>query len=60
LYAQAGIPEYWLLNIPDDVLEVRTDPADGEYRETRIYRRGQTIAPLRLPNVVFTIDELLG
>jgi Uma2 family endonuclease len=60
LYAQAGIPEYWLLNIPDDVLEVRTDPAAGEYRKTEIYRRGQTIAPLNIPNVVFTIDELLG
>src|SRR5262249_39774070 len=31
LYAQGGIPEYWILNIPDDVVEVRTDPSEGEY-----------------------------
>jgi Uma2 family endonuclease len=60
LYAQCGIPEYWLLNIPDDVLEVRTDPAGGEYSRTEIYKRGQTITPRNLPGATFTIDELLG
>jgi Uma2 family endonuclease len=60
LYAQAGIPEYWILNIPDDVLEVRSDPADGEYRRSEIFKRGQTITARGLPGTTFTIDELLA
>ena len=60
LYAEGGIPEYWVLNIPKDVLEVRTDPVDGEYRQTRIYERGQTITAKNLPDVIFTVDELLS
>ena len=60
LYAEAGIPEYWVLNIPEDVLEVRSDPMNGEYRRTEIYKRGQTIVAKHLPGTVFTIDEPLG
>ena len=60
LYAEGGIPEYWLLNIPDDTLEVRTDPAGREYRRTEFYKRGQTITPQKLPGTIFTFDELLG
>jgi Uma2 family endonuclease len=60
LYAKAGIPEYWILNIPEDVLEVRREPANGEWLRTETYRRGQTIVALQLPDVTFTIDELLG
>jgi Uma2 family endonuclease len=59
LYAQAGIPEYWVLNIPDNVLEVRTDPSGAEYRRTDIYKRGQTVTPQQLGGIVFTVDELL-
>ena len=60
LYAEAGIPEYWILNIPDDVLEVRTDASDGEYRRIENFKRGQSITARMLPGVVFTIDELLA
>ncbi|TXT35473.1 MAG: hypothetical protein FD138_1339 [Planctomycetota bacterium] len=34
LYASAGIPRYWLINIPDSQVEVfeQPDPASGRYR----------------------------
>jgi len=60
LYAQAGIPEYWLLNIREDRLEVRSDPVDGAYSRTEFYERGQTLTPQKLPDTVFTIDELIS
>jgi Uma2 family endonuclease len=59
LYAEAGIPEYWILNIPDEVLQVRTDPSDGEYRRIENLKRGQPITASMLPGIVFTTDELL-
>ena len=60
LYAEAGIPEYWLLNINQDALEVRTHPADGKYTSLTVFRRGQTISPQKLPATTFSIDEILG
>jgi Uma2 family endonuclease len=60
LYAEAGIAEYWILNIPENILEVRTDPADGQYRRTKILRPGQTISPQQLPGITFSVDDILN
>ena len=60
LYAEAGIPEYWLLDVNKDVLVVRVDPAAGEYRSVQILHRGEAVSPRKLPSTSFTIDEILG
>ncbi len=33
IYARAGIPFYWIVNLPDRRLEVYSDPADADYRQ---------------------------
>ena len=43
LYAREGIPEYWIVNLVDDCVEVRRRPAGEDYAETRVCRRGDTI-----------------
>jgi Uma2 family endonuclease len=48
LYAGASIPEYWILNVAERVLEVHRDP-DPEAETFRSVQRltaGETIAPL--------------
>ena len=60
LYAEFGIPEYWLLDIHKDVVVIRTDPADGDYRQVETKRRGEAIQPLRIANVTFLVDDILG
>ena len=47
LYARAGIPEYWLLNLNKLQLEVYRNPdiEEGRYRELTTYDEGQTAAP---------------
>jgi Uma2 family endonuclease len=60
LYAEAGIPEYWILNIPDEILQVRTDPSDGEYRRIENLKRGGSITAKMLPGTQFTVDEILA
>ena len=60
LYAEAGISEYWLLDVNKDVLVVRTEPAAGEYRSVQILHRGEAVSPLKLPSTSFTVDEILG
>ena len=35
LYAQAGVEEVWLVNLPKQVLEVHTEPTNGKYKVVR-------------------------
>jgi Uma2 family endonuclease len=60
LYAESGIPEFWIVNLVDDCLEVYRDPQpDGTYRDTRILHRGQRTDIAALPGVVIAVDEVL-
>lgn len=60
LYAEAGIAEYWQVDVQKNVLVVRTNPLNGEYQNVRVFERGQTISLQTLPSVSFSIDEILG
>jgi len=60
LYARAGVPELWLADIPGSLVEVLREPRDGVYRSVRTVRRGESVAPLAFPDVVFSFADLLG
>jgi Uma2 family endonuclease len=60
LYAEAGIREYWILNIPKNGLEVRSEPVSGVYTRLEILKRGQTVSPQASPEVSFKVEEILG
>ena len=60
LYAEAGICEYWQLDVKKEILIVRTDPSGGLYRNTAVLQRGQTVRLQTLPTATFSIDEILG
>ncbi len=59
LYARCGIPEYWILALPAERLEVHRDPADDAYRSVSIHRPGKTVTPLARPNEATVVDDLL-
>lgn len=61
IYAAANIPEYWIVNIPDDCVEVRRDPdpAGRRYASVTIARRGDTIELRKLPGVRISVGDLL-
>jgi Uma2 family endonuclease len=61
LYASAGIPELWLVNINKHEIEVHRTPAPGTYKNISILQSGDTVS-LPVPGVEATIaiDELLG
>ena len=42
IYAKSGIPEYWIINIPDKKIEIYTHPGDGEYLNRYIAKIGDT------------------
>lgn len=60
LYGRGGIRETWLVNLPDDCIEVFTKPSSkrGYWRVQR-FERGESIAPGALPDVEIAVDEVL-
>ena len=60
LYARAGVTETWILDVGRDQLEAYSEPSAGGYRLHRLYRRGETIAPLAFPDLALAVDQLLG
>ena len=60
IYARHGIPEYWILNVVDDCLEVYRDPEPtGETYQTKLtLRRGDTITPPKATKAIEVADLL--
>jgi hypothetical protein len=66
LYAAAGIADYWILNIPDEHLEVHRDPvADASqrfgfrYGQVTVLRAGDVVSPLALPAAQIPVADLI-
>lgn len=60
LYARAGIPEMWIVDLTNEVIEQHAYPADGAYRSVRHVARGQTITPSAMPSLAIAVDAVLG
>ena len=60
LYAQAGIPEAWLVNLPQRVVEIYRDPAANGYREVRVPHLGDRLSPQAFPDFELTVEMILG
>jgi Uma2 family endonuclease len=65
LYARAGVPEYWLVNLVDEVLEVYRRPTASEpsrlgwaYSEMQVLRRGEAVTPLAALGERVSVDDL--
>ena len=60
LYARAGVPEAWLVNLRAGLVEVHSGPHAGGYGTIRKYARGEVIHSATLAEVVaFGADEVL-
>jgi len=60
LYAEAEIPEVWIVNLPNDIIEVHQKPSVGIYQLAKIFKRGETLASEVLPDLSIAADEILG
>ena len=60
LYALHGIPELWLINLREDIVEVYRNPEGSAYRESTRLRRGETLSPQAFPDVALEVEEILG
>ena len=60
LYAENNIVEVWLVNLTQKCLEVYRQPTANVYETVQSFQSGETVAIQALPNVTFTVDEILG
>lgn len=60
VYAQAGIEDYWIVNLVDNCVEVHRQPNEsGEYAHKQTLKSGDKIAPLAMPGSPVAVEELL-
>jgi Uma2 family endonuclease len=56
-YAEAGIPEYWIVNPIDETVSVLNLKGDA-YAERRVFRRGETAISTVLHGFAARVDEV--
>lgn len=59
LYAEAGVPEYWVVRRDPDGIEVYTQPEAGCYQSVHMRARGSVIRLVRFPEVELRVDACL-
>ncbi len=59
LYAESGVPEYWVVNLPQRCLEVYRQPKEQVYTETFTLTANDSVAPLVIPGDPLSVAEFL-
>ncbi|HEX9989227.1 MAG TPA: Uma2 family endonuclease [Chloroflexia bacterium] len=60
LYARAGIPEVWLVNLQEDSIEVYSQPGGGTYQEHQQLGRGQSVPVPGFSDLTASINDIFG
>jgi Uma2 family endonuclease len=58
LYAEAGIPEYWVVNLVDRVVEVFRQPRSGRFESHQVVGAGERLAPDAWPDAAIELSSL--
>lgn len=43
IYASAGIPEYWIINLVDNCVEMFSKPAGNKFENSQVFRAGEEL-----------------
>ena len=60
LYARAGVPEMWLVNIPDGRVEVYSEPSGDSYLRADVFGRDAEARSHTVEGLAVSVKELLG
>lgn len=58
LYAQAGVKEYWVVNVRMKSIEVFRNPTKKGYRTSQAFSVGDVVSPLALPSAKLAVKSL--
>lgn len=59
LYGAAGIPEYWIVNLVEGVVEIRRGPHADGYTTTTRHDRGEALVLPGFPDVSIAVGEII-
>lgn len=61
IYAGANVPEYWIVNLRDQLVEIfrAPDPAQRVYADRHSARRGERIVPVSFPDAHIGVDDIM-
>lgn len=58
-YGGAGIPEYWVVDIPNRLLHVFREPTEGGYASVSVLTPEDEVSPLAAPDSAVRVSDLL-
>lgn len=60
LYAKAGIPEVWIVNLPGETIELDAEPASGVYQVSKTFKRGEEVQAQGVSELRVGVADILG
>ena len=60
LYARAGVPEVWIIDVGGGLVEVHRAPEGDAYREVQRVPRGATVVPALFPDAILRVDDMFA
>jgi Uma2 family endonuclease len=60
LYGQAGIVEYWIIDIQGRCIHVFRAPVQGKYTERSVFKPGELLLPIAECSKALDIEDLFG
>ncbi len=60
LYARAGVPEGWLVNLPRKIVEVYTAPKNGKYQVVRKAGKSEILQPQTIRDLSIKVADIFG
>ena len=55
VYAEAGVPELWIVDVMHELVEVYWEPAGNRYRYSLLVQRGEKVAPRAFPEAEISV-----
>lgn len=60
LYSAANVPEYWVVDVKNQLVEVMSQPLGDHYGDCHVARRGQQIDLLGLPGQSVQVEDIFA
>lgn len=58
-YAEAGVPEVWIVDLKGERVLTHKRPLDGVYGDVNEYKSGDSLEVVALENASFNVDDIL-
>jgi len=58
IYAEAGVPEYWIVDRRTETVDVLTQPGPSGYAKVTRFSRGDVLRPRRLRGIGIAVSSI--